>query len=339
MNTIKQHIKTGEYKSVYLIYGSENYLKKLYADKLKNAVTDPDDSMNNVTFQGDGLSIPELIEFCDTMPFFVDRRFVLVNRSGLFKARKGEGEGEKETAKGSGSDKDRLTEYIKMIPDTTVLVFVEDEVDKRSKLFKNIKEVGYETEINALSENDLRLWIGSEFKKHGKAITGQTADFLLNYVGTDMEVLSGEIQKLALYVYERESVTSEDVQEVCTKAITSAIFDLTDAMAAGQIKKALSVYEELSAMREPVLKTFFSLLKHFTQLYVVKELQQNGAGKNEIVTALGAHPFVCSKLMAQSGRFKLSELRKKIEYGVTLECDVKSGRLAEKNLVELFIAS
>lgn len=338
MNNIKQDIKTGEYKRVYLIYGAENYLKKLYADKLRNAVTDPTDSMNSVVFQGDSVSVNELIELCDTMPFFVDRRFVLVNRSGLFKAKRGESEDTNEdSGKGGGSDKDRLTEYIKQMPDSTVLVFVEDDVDKRSRLFKAVKETGYETEIKALSENDMRLWIGSELKKNGKNVSGATADYLVDYVGTDMEVLAAEIQKLSLYAYDRDSVTNDDIKAVCTKAVSAAIFDMTDALAAGQIKKALEVYEELNGMREPVFKTFYSLIKHFTQLYVTKELMSSGATKNDIVTALGAHPFVCSKLMGQAGRFTLKELREKIDYGVTLECDAKSGRLSEKNIVELFV--
>ncbi len=338
MNNIKQDIKTGEYKRVYLIYGAENYLKKLYADKLRNAVTDPTDSMNSVVFQGDSVSVNELIELCDTMPFFVDRRFVLVNRSGLFKAKRGESEDTNEdSGKGGGSDKDRLTEYIKQMPDSTVLVFVEDDVDKRSRLFKAVKETGYETEIKALSENDMRLWIGSELKKNGKNVSGATADYLVDYVGTDMEVLAAEIQKLSLYAYDRDSVTNDDINAVCTKAVSAAIFDMTDALAAGQIKKALEVYEELNGMREPVFKTFYSLIKHFTQLYVTKELMSSGATKNDIVTALGAHPFVCSKLMGQAGRFTLKELRYKIDYGVTLECDAKSGRLSEKNIVELFV--
>ncbi len=339
MNNIKQDIKTGEYKRVYLIYGTENYLKKLYADKLRNAVTDPSDTMNSVVFQGDSLSVSELTELCDTMPFFVDRRFILVNRSGLFKAKRGESEegSESDSGKSSGSEKDKLTEYIKQIPDTTVLVFVEDDVDKRSRLFKAVKETGYETEIKSLSENDMRLWIGSELKKCGKSVSGATADYLVNYVGTDMEVLAAEIQKLALYAYDRNAVTNEDVKAVCTKAVSAAIFDMTDALAAGQIKKALDVYEELLGMREPVFKTFYSLLKHFTQLYVTKEMMSAGAGKNDIVNALGAHPFVCSKLMGQAGRFSLKELREKVDFGVTLECDAKSGRLSEKNIVELFV--
>lgn len=339
MNTIKQHIKTGEYKKVYLLYGTENYLKRLYADKLKNAVSDPSDSMNSMTFNGDTVDFTELMELCDTMPFLSERRFILVQRSGLFKAKKGSGEAEESTeVKSTSSDRDRFAEYIKQIPDTTVLVFVEDEVDKRSRIFKNVKECGYETEINTLSENDLRLWIATELKKNGKEITGATADYLVNYVGTDMEILSIELQKLCMYAYERNSITVADINEMCTKALSAAIFDLTDALAAGNKRKAFEVLDELNGMREPVQKTFISLLRHYTRLYVVKEMMQSNYSKSDIVTTLGIHPFAVGKLMSQAGRFSAKEIRNKMQYGVSLECDMKSGRLRDKNLIELFIA-
>ena len=334
MKNIKNDIKTGEYKRVYLLYGKENYLKRLYANKLQKGILPEDDSMNMTVIQGDSFDLNEFRGMCDTMPFFADRRCILVNRSGKFKASKKETE-DKPEKKSEG--KEGLAEYISLIPDTTTVIFVEDEVDKRGKLFKAVKEQGYACEMNELDERDLILWIATEFRSLGKGISEATAKFLLEWSGINMENLKIEIEKLGFYALDRDSVEKKDIEAVCTKELRAVIFDMTDAVAVGDMKRALAVYERLNALKEPVQLTWRMLIRHYTQLLVVKELKAEGKSQGEITSILGIHPFAVQKLMQQVGNFKRSALRAKLEYGVQLEQDMKNGKIAEKNLVELFI--
>ncbi|MCR5823695.1 MAG: DNA polymerase III subunit delta [Lachnospiraceae bacterium] len=336
MKNIKNDIKNADFKRVYLLFGKENYLKRLYADKLKKAVVPEEDSMNCTVIQGDSFDTNAFIGMCDTMPFFADRRLVLVNRCGKFKGRKKETE-EKPEEEQEEAPKDSLAEYIKMIPDTTVVVFVEDEADKRSKLYKAVKEHGYACEMNQLDEKDLMLWIGTEFKALGKSITADTASYLMGWSGTDMGNLKVEIEKLGFYAMDRNSVERADIEAVCTRQLSSVVFDLTDALAEGKQGKALKVYEELIKTRQPVQLIWRMLLKHFMQLLAVKELRNKGRSSDEIASSTGIHPFAVQKMVRQIGTYKLSQIRKKIELGVQLEQDLKSGRIDEKNLVELFI--
>ncbi len=354
MKNITRDINTGEYKRVYLLYGEEEYLKKMYAKKLAAAVCDPEDTMNTTVFQGDSLDINELIGISSTMPFFADRRLVIVYGSGLFKGKgstakdKDEEPEDAESTAGSGSDKDKLTDFIKEIPDTTVLVFVEKkdrekdgrkitEVDKRSRLFKAVVANGYAAEINAPSENDLRNWIAQGLAKNGKRISAATADYLVKYAGQDMQNLKNEIDKLVLYAFDREVITNEDIDAVCVKALSARIFDMTDSMVTGRRREALSIYATLTAMREPVQMIFYMLLRHYDQLYVIKEMKETGAGRGEMASAISAQDFVVRKLLQQSERYTLSQIREMIEYGVGLECDWKSGKISPDNIVELFI--
>lgn len=325
MNNIKNDIKSNNYKRIYLFFGPENYLKKYYTDKIIANAVNKDDTLNFTKINGDDLDVTELIATADTMPFFSDRRLIVVYRSGIFKDNKKEEINEK------------LGEYIKYIPETTVIVFVEDEADKRMKLYKAIKENGYVCEFTTPDEKELRAWIGGMFAKFDKKITASTADFLMEYVGTDMETLEIEIQKLSFYAMDREAVTPKDIEALCTKQISAVIFELTDAISNGEQKRALKVYEDLVALREPVQKTFFMLLKHFMQLIAVKEYKSKGLSRDEIARSIGAHPFTVQNLMRQSGNFTSAKLRKMLDYGVTLEHDWKMGRISEKNIVELFI--
>ena len=130
MKVLNQDIKTGQFKQVYLIYGDEAFLKKSYKNRLKEAVVG-DDSMNFHRFDGKGIDLKEVISLADTMPFFGERRMILIEDSGLFK----------------GGGADPLVEYLPGMPDTSILVFVESEVDKRSRLYKKVKDLGYAAEM------------------------------------------------------------------------------------------------------------------------------------------------------------------------------------------------
>ena len=84
MQTINEDIKNGTFKPVYLLYGEETFLKQSYKKKLRAAISG-DDTMNYNYFEGKGLDVNELISLADTMPFFSERRLILIEDSGFFK--------------------------------------------------------------------------------------------------------------------------------------------------------------------------------------------------------------------------------------------------------------
>lgn len=84
MQTLNQDIKNGSFRPVYLLYGDETFLVRSYKNRLKEAIAG-DDTMNFNYFEGKGLDLREIISLADTMPFFSDRRLILVEDSGCFK--------------------------------------------------------------------------------------------------------------------------------------------------------------------------------------------------------------------------------------------------------------
>ncbi len=121
MKTIDDDIRSGNFKQIYLLYGTEAYLKKQYKDKLKNAMAAPDDNMNFTTFEGKNINPKEVIDLAETLPFFADRRVILIEDSGFFK-----------------SSCEDLAEYLTQVAPATHFIFVEEEVDKRSKMKREV---------------------------------------------------------------------------------------------------------------------------------------------------------------------------------------------------------
>ena len=169
MQTLNQDIKNHTFKPVYLLFGEEAFLKNSYKKRFQEAITG-EDTMNFSRFEGKGLDVDELIRLADTMPFFAERRLIVVEDSGFFK-----------------SPAEAVVQYLPTMPESTCLLFVESEVDKRSKLYKKIKSLGYAAEMTRQDASQLGRWAGSILAREGKKITNHTMELFLSMTGDDME--------------------------------------------------------------------------------------------------------------------------------------------------------
>lgn len=263
MQTINEDIKNGTFKPVYLLYGEEAFLKQSYKKKLRAAITG-DDTMNYNYFEGKGLDVNELISLADTMPFFSERRLILIEDSGFFK-----------------TSSEALAEYLPTMPDTTCIVFVEEAVDKRNKLYKKVKDLGHIAEMKRQDSAQLARWAATILAQNGRKITPSTMNLFLERVGDDMENIRMELEKLISYTMGSEVVTVEDVKVITTVQITNKIFDMVAAITAGKTKRAMDLYEDLLTLREPPMRILFLIARQFNQLLLVRELQASGADRGD----------------------------------------------------------
>ena len=320
MKSLNEDIKTGNFKPVYLLYGEEAYLKKQYRDRITKAIFPDGDTVNYAYYEGKGINPGELIDLAETMPFFAKRRQIVVEKSGFFK-----------------NATPDLADYIKTMPDTACFLFVENEADKRGKMYKAVKSKGRVVEMARQDEKTLLYWVAGNVKKEGYKIKEQTARYLLSTTGTDMENLEKELEKLFCYCMGKEEIEISDIEAICTTQITNKIFDMVEAVAMKNQKKALDYYYDLLALKEPPMRILFLLVRQYRMLFHVKALANQGYGRKEIASKAGLHPFVAGKNMEQAKRFKMGQLRRVMEEGAQLEQDVKTGLLTDNLAVELFI--
>ena len=320
MKSLNEDLKNGQFNRIYLLYGEESYLKKQYRDKLRNGMISPDDNMNFAYYEGKGVDVKEIIDLAETLPFFAERRLIVLEDTGLFKSASAE-----------------LADYVKDMPDTTHMIFVETEIDKRGKLYKAVQAKGRIVELGRQDEQTLLRWVAGQVKKEKKQITETAIRYFLSIVGTDMENIQKELEKLFSYVLEKEWITEEDINEICTIQITNQIFDMVNAVADKEQRKALNYYYDLLALKEPPMHILFLLTRQFKLLMEVKALDKRGYGRKEIAEKTGLSPFIVSKYQIRAKSFSEKELRLIIEDGVETEESVKTGRLTDTLGVELFI--
>ena len=320
MKTIDEDIKSGQFKKIYLLYGDEAYLKKQYKDKLKNALVQQDDTMNFTAYEGKDTNPKEVIDLSETLPFFADRRVILIENSGFFK----------------GSCEE-LAEYMAQVPDTTLFLFVEEEVDKRSKLYKAVKNAGKIVEFTTQTEELLTRWILARLKKEGKNITGSVMQLFLSKTGTDMGNIDRELEKLICYCMDKNVIEAADVEAVTTEQTTNKIFDMVNAIAEHNQKKALDLYYDLLTLKEPSMRIMFLISRQFQILLNIKDMAGKGFDNNTMAQKAGIPPFAVRRNVTQAKGFTMQQLKQAIRDGVDFEEAVKTGRMNDQMAVELFL--
>ena len=320
MQQLLQDIKNQTFKQVYLLYGEEMYLRKQYRDKLKFALLPCEDTMNCHYFEGKDVNVNEVIDLAETLPFFADRRVIIMENTGLCK---------------SGGEK--LADYFTASAPSSVIVMVESQVDKRSRLFKVIRDKGRVCEFIQQNEETLKKWILSLTKKEGKNIKENALNLFLEKTGLDMANIKSELEKLFCYTMKRDEITCEDIRSITTQRISNRIFEMISAIAEKKQQAALDMYHDLLLLKESPLGILTLIARQFNLMLQVKELSQKGLSPRAIGEKVGLLPYIVQKYQKQAAQFKKKDLRDALTACAQADEAIKFGKLNDVLSIELLI--
>jgi DNA polymerase-3 subunit delta len=204
-------------------------------------------------------------------------------------------------------------------------------------MFKAVKDCGYVCEMNGLSEDDLSVWVAQLLNKDSKKISRDDLRVLLERIGTDMENVETEVEKLVCYIGDREVVTKEDILTVTTEQISGKIFAMTDALGARNKKLALELYHDLLSVREKPMTVLYLMVRQCNMILQAAEMNRQGLDRSAIASKAGMPPFAVGKCLSQAKNFTKTQLLHLITYGTELEEQIKTGRIDERIAVELFL--
>lgn len=321
MKVITKDIQNHQFKPVYLLSGEESYLTRQFCDRLASAIAG-DDSINVNRFQEKNPDIREIISLADTMPFFAESRLIIIENSGFFKR-----------------DSSELADYLPHLPETTHIIFREDEIDKRNRLFKKVKELGYFAEMKRQTEAELERWILTILKKEQINLTRSTMSYLLETIGTDMNVIRNELDKLISYLGERKVLEPSDIDTICSRQISGQIFEMIDAMSSKNRRKAFRLYYDLLALKEPPMRILFLITRQYLQLYQIREMQQNGLSGQALASAAGLSSYAVRKVSGRASQFSKEELKHCIEECAAMDEQIKTGQIRDSIAIEILITA
>lgn len=320
MKSLQEDIRQKEFKNVYLFYGEEAYLKQVYKKRMKEALLPDGDEMNFTFFEGKKTEPQEVIQMAQTMPFFAERRVIFLENTGFFK-------GQCES----------LPEYLSQLPEYLCMIFIEEEVDKRSRMYKAVKKSGRIVEFAKQDSDMLIRWIFGILNKEQKKITRNDMELFLTKTGTDMGNIEKELEKLLCYVLERDVITRADIEAVCTSQISNHIFDMLRAVTEKKQQRALDLYYDLLALKEPPMRILYLLARQFNGILQVKESLMRGNANAQIAREMGVAPFIVGKYAAQAKYFESAQIKEALRDFAETEEAVKTGKIEDKLGVELMI--
>ena len=318
-DSLDKSIQT-ELKSLYLIYGEEQYLVDTSVNKIKKKFGEKVLGINYILI--DETNLDNLISDIEMPAFGFDKKLIIVKNSGLFK---------KDGRKKSGSPiQDKIADYITnnmdVIEESVILVFVELEADK-NVVFEAISKNGIICNIEELKPIQLVKKLKQICNLYKVNVDETTLNYLVENSGTNLQHLINEIRKLIEYAGENGTITIDAVNKLSIKQIESVIFELTDNLAIKKIDKALEVLDNLIYQKEPLQKILITLYNHFKKIYLCTVAVDL---KKDVVNSLNLKPnqtFLVTKYKKQASYFKKEELRKIIDEFYNLDYNSKNGKI------------
>ncbi len=323
---LKKQLKSGELGNLYVFHGEETYLRDYYLGQMKQKLLPAGmEAFNLHTVNGKELDLKTLSQLVDCLPMMSQRTLIVVNDYDLYKG-----------------DKEGLLAILQDLPDYVCLVFVYDlieyKADARTKLAGLLKEKGSVVAFNRQEQGDLVDWIARRFRALDHDIGTEDARYLIFLCGDLMNTLISEIGKIGAYATHRR-VTRADIDAVATPQLDAVVFQMTDAIAAGDFDKAAAVLGDLLHMQEAPIKLLSVLGRQLRQLYTARLALEQRKGSRylmELWSMRSAYP--AERLMQSARRFSLAWCRRAvIRCGQTDLAMKSTGAGGEELLVTLLM--
>ncbi len=313
-------IQKGKIATLYHFTGEEDFLKREALEKLIAVLIEPSLKSFNLDFlQARGVKAEEIINLCATLPFGSKKRMVVVY----------------ENQKLHPFQKEELLKYLPHVPQSTCLVLFSNAVDKRLKFYQSLKKLAVEVEFSALGPGEVSDWIKERVKTRGKKIVPDAVNFLQEAVGNSLYELANELEKLSLYVKDRDSINLEDVETVVGHTRAEDISRLTKAIAEKNLSQALKILKGLSLSRKSETSINYKLGDHFLKMYQVKASKDQNI--YNLAHALRTYSGFILEYQGQAKNFSLEQLEKGLALIYQADSDLKSGKMPERFLLELLV--
>lgn len=322
----------------YLFHGEDEFSRSETLAALKEKMGDPSlAELNTTVFDGSKVTLGELQHACGSVPFMAERRLVIVD--GLLTRLESKGK-EGTLSAWQKEYLEELTQYLKRLPETTRLIFVEDKSISESNPVHRLAladERGHVKEFKPPQGSKLNRWIKERVRKKGGQINPAAVEELGAFVGNDLRLLDQEIEKLVVYVDQARPISEDDVRVLVSYVREANIFEMADALGQRDGQRAAKLLHQLLDEGKHPLALLGMIVRQFRIMIQVKELNERGLSQQDIAARLGLHRFVVKKAVRQAMNFSM-ELLEAI-YRKLLETDVaiKTGQMDEVLALDILV--
>jgi DNA polymerase-3 subunit delta len=326
---------------LYILTGPDDFSLGQSLEKLRGSIGDPEALATNTTIlEGPRVTVDQLRSVCEAAPFLAEKRLVIV-KGLLQRFQPSERPGGQSRRKKTGIQPDgheALAAYINTIPESTILVLVEDEIKSTNPLFRALSNKAKVHSFPLLRDTRLKQWVQGRVKEEGGTISPQAVELLARLVGSNLWIMSSEISKLLLYTSGRR-IEEEDIKQVVGYTQQTSVFAMVDAIVESRVKAAEQLLQELLQQGASPSYLMVMLARQLRLIVRTKDIQTARMSSNELRNRLSLNSeFVARKTLEQAKRYSLPRLKQ--VYGKLLEIDlaIKTGKYEPELALNILVA-
>ena len=323
-NALFDALKAGDIGSLYLFEGTEEYIKAQALARLCSLVLPAGmEAMNQTELINPGAD--ELVAAAETLPFLSERRVVIVRDCDALTTAK----------KADDTKAETIAAYLGKLSPATCLIFtVRGKADARKRLYLALKKQARMVDFSPMGDAEAANWAMRTMKAQGKRMDAAVAQKLIFTVGNDAALLRQEMDKLAAYLGDRETVTDADIDAVCVKTLECSVFQMVEAQVNGRYGEAFALLSGILTGGEDRFMVLSMLLRQYRILYHMRCLMEERAPQAQLPSLLGIPPFTVARTQSQARRYPKERLKAAYDYLFELEFLLKSGRSPQEGSAE-----
>jgi DNA polymerase-3 subunit delta len=328
---VTQELKKGTLQPAYLLYGTEALLMEDMVNQIqKTALPQGVDDFNFMKFHFDETPVQYAVQEADTMPFMAERKMILVQNCNAFTSAK---------SPRVDHDLDALQAYLdNPAPYSTLVMTVNAEkLDERKKLTKTAQSKATVVQFISLKENECRDWVLQEVKRQGANITPDGVGRLILSVGTNLQLLRSEIEKLALYAGENGTIDDTVVDALATRTMEQNVFVFIDEVVRVRIDRAMRMMYDLLKNKEEPIKLLFMITRQVRIMMQIKVQSGRGYTLQQVAQQIGVHPYAAKIANEQGNRFSVKQLERLLYDLAEIDYKIKTGQIGDRAALEMFL--
>lgn len=333
IDALESEVKKNNIDNGYVFCGLDEELIKLSINSIIKKIVDKDFlDLNFNKIDGLTTNFNEIENACETLPFFGDKKIVLIYRANFLKDK---------TDKESGKIYTEILKYIKNLPSHTILIMYylfndKRDTPKRNKKLSELDKYIKVVHCDKLKKDKYYKKVEDIFKGKGRVIGKIQLKYFADKVQNNFDIIKREVDKLDCYAFGRE-ITKEDIDKLLPNKSEDDIFDLVDYISLKKVEKAMDLLDELLFKADQHMIIISSIGNHFKRLYEIKTYLLKGKKLDFIMSKYRLPKFVCEKLINQSSKFTSKQLNKLIKICINTEVKLKSSITDKQMEMELML--
>lgn len=307
---------------LYLLVGPERYLRRAAAQQITETALSATliREFNESSFSLLTDSVQSAIAAAEQLPMMSDRRVVRV----------------RDFARLRDADEDVLIAYLNNPSPSTVMIFTADDLDKRKRSTKALLDACTVVDFSPLKDSEARAWVKSYLKSLKTAADDQALSEIINLVGTDVQTLANELDKLASAAVDTGSISLELVDELIGRTRELSNFELGDHLLANNRKRALeTLHRLLDDGAEPVMLIGL-IAGNYHRLALGKHLLARG-GREEVFRNISMPPFKRDAYISTLQRSDAKKIARGIQLTAAADLAIKTSQATPRLQLELLV--